>query len=141
MPNFKLWETGNHIMLDFPYFNSGEAGGECTLGECRCGEESYGCTNTGHSEADRTSSHGDTGFHFSSLLPESRSRLNEFHRPSSEFWLFLFLCLLFPQVLLPKATRVVIDWILWFSILLPFRVSSELLKIKLLRNKKQRAMC
>lgn len=50
------------------------------------------------------------------LLPQSWSRLNEFHRPDSEFWLFLFFLSTFCTKPFIKATSIVIDWFLWFSI-------------------------
>lgn len=107
--------------------------------------DSYVCTNTGVTQRQLEQvghpTQVATGFLFSSLLPQSRFRLNEFYRPSSEFWLFLFSLSTFPTKPFTKVTRIVIDWILWFSVLLPFRMSSEVLRIKLLRNKKPRAMC
>lgn len=32
MPRFKLWETGNYIMLHFPLFSSAEAGAWTLVG-------------------------------------------------------------------------------------------------------------
>lgn len=134
---------GNYIMLDFPFFSIQERQEEnvCVLENAGLERESCICTNRGHSAAtwaDRTSSRG-LCIPFSFLLPQSWSRLNEFHRPDSEFWLFLFFLSTFRTKPFIKATSIVIDWFLWFSIcsLLEW-MRPELLRTKLLRNKKQR---
>lgn len=43
MPNFKLWETGDYIMLDFPFFSVQERHGEnvCLLENADLEMESY----------------------------------------------------------------------------------------------------
>lgn len=134
---------GNYIMLDFLFFQFRRGRRRmyaCWRMQAWRGRATF--AQTGHSEAiwaDRTSSSDGLCIPFSFLLPQSWSRLNEFHRPDSEFWLFLFFLSTFCTKPFIKATSIVIDWFLWFSICFLLEwMSPELLRTKLLRNKKQR---
>lgn len=114
MPNFKLWEMGNCIMLDFPFSLVQERQGEnaCLLKNASLERESYVCTNSGAAQRQFEQigqpSVAAAGFR-SPLLPESRPSLNEFHRYSSECWLFLFPLSTLPTKPFTEATSVVID--------------------------------
>lgn len=89
------------------------------VGECRLGEGALHLhKRVTQRQFERTGPPAvmASAFIFSFLLPQSWSRLNEFHRPDSEFWLFLFFLSTFCTKPFIKATSIVIDWFLWFSI-------------------------
>lgn len=135
-------------MLDFPFFSLGKALG-CLLVNVLERESYWFAQTEGHSEpawADWPSHGGGPWIPVFLSHPQNRSRLNQFQRHQSEFWFFFSLSLsvsappslsFFSRKPFTKATSIVIDWFLWFSVLLPFR-TSKLLRIKLLRNQKQK---
>lgn len=135
---------GNYIMLDFPFFQFRRGRRRmyaCWRRQAWRGRVTFAQTGVTQRQLEWTGPPAveASAFLFSSLLPQSWSRLKEFHRPDSEFWLFLFFLSTFCTKPFIEATGIVIDWFVWFSICFLLEwMSPEVLRIKLLRNKKQR---